>query len=147
MDSESLTTIVALLVALSVATERLVEIVQGACGWFREKENATDKQKARRKARVEALAVFSGIATTAIAWPVVGGMLPGSWGKNTLVMIAMGLLASGGSGFWASVQAYILAVKNIKQLDVDERKRRNRSDASASEGGQGSPSALPSETA
>ena len=54
---ETIMTIVTLLVVLSVASGRLVEIVKGVVPFLSEK-NADSKKERRRNAMVQALAVF-----------------------------------------------------------------------------------------
>ena len=34
---------------------------------------------------------------------------------NKKLVLAVGILASGGSGFWNSIQSYLLAIKEIKK--------------------------------
>ena len=63
MDIHYLSTIVALLVALSVASERLVEIIKGIVP-FLNHEQPDEKKECRRKAALQALAVVAGIGTT-----------------------------------------------------------------------------------
>jgi hypothetical protein len=118
MDTTAvITNYVTLLVALSVATERLVAIVKNIIPWLNNK-NEDAKQEGFRRAVLHVLAFFGGIATALLAKPAVSAVLSDSlnsiWGY-----IALGLLASGGSGFWNSFLSYILEVKNIKAGTAD----------------------------
>jgi len=57
MDPTKLTTVISLLVALSIASERLVDILKGLVPWLnQERPNAT--QEGWRKATLQALAVM-----------------------------------------------------------------------------------------
>src|SRR5262245_36062259 len=96
-DLNSISSLVALLVALSVASERLVEIVKGFVP-FLNQENATNPAaEARRKAILQAMAVVAGVLTAFLAGPALPeSLVPDHWYSK----LALGLLASGGSGFW-----------------------------------------------
>ena len=59
----------------------------------------------------------------AVAYPIIRSALPGleadlknpgAWGP----IAGLGLMASGGSGFWNSVISWVKAVKDIKKSDV-----------------------------
>jgi hypothetical protein len=111
MDTTKLVAIVGLLVALSAASERLVEIIKGLSGWLND-EKADPVKERQRKAALQFLAVLAGIGTTLLARPSIPAeLLP----KGMLSFVALGLLASGGSGLWNSVLTYLLEIKNIKE--------------------------------
>ena len=117
---EDLVTIVTLLITLSIASERLVEIVKGTLP-FLNKENPDSTKEGWRRAALQAMAVGAGIVTALLARPVISDVVPGAW-ASVPGLLALGLLASGGSGLWNSILGYLLRVKDIKKLDV-ERKR------------------------
>lgn len=106
---------VGLLAALSVSSERLVEIVKGFVPFLNQK--STDpKTEARRKVALQILAVVAGIVTTILAYAthsIPQGDLPPEWG-TPIGIFTVGLLASGGAGFWNAILTYVLQVKNIK---------------------------------
>ena len=119
MSTETLTAIVTLLVALSVASERLVEIIKGFVSWLNEEQKTADgktdnRREGYRKAVLQILAVLAGIFTAWIAQPAIEAAdiqgLDGFWG-----ILALGLLASGGSGFWNSVLTYVKTVKDLNK--------------------------------
>jgi O-antigen/teichoic acid export membrane protein len=121
MDTAQLTAIVGLLIALSVASERLVEIVKGIIPPLN-KENSDANKEGWRRAALQVLAVAAGIVTAFLARPTIPeSMIPanatGDW-----PILALGLLASGGSGLWNSVLTYVTKVKDIKKLDAEEKK-------------------------
>jgi hypothetical protein len=147
MDTTKLAAIVTLLVTLSLASERLVEIIKG----FFPKLTGTldDPQKeAWRKSKISILAVFCGILTAFLASPLLAGIFKdlfkdsscellvgwfASLGNNTncgfdlntngfLIVLALGLLASAGSPLWNSVLGYLLKVKDIKTIDAEKKK-------------------------
>ena len=112
MDMTKLAAIVGLLVALSVASERLVEIVKGIVPSLTGKSEDKNKEGWRR-AFNQLLAVGAGIATAFLARPVIPlEALPAT---NTVAIIALGLLASGGSGFWNAVLTYVMQLKDIQE--------------------------------
>ena len=121
MDIGNLSTIVSLLVALSVASERLVEIIKGLVP-FLNKENVDPKKEGWRRAALQFLAVLAGISSALLAHPGIKCIAPGTWSEWPGIL-ALGFLASGGSGFWNSVLSYIANIKDVKKLDVMEKKR------------------------
>ena len=112
-------TIVGLLVALSIASERLVEIIKSAVPFLNE-TNSDSKKEGWRKSFLQAMAVGSGIGTALLASPVIASSLPEKW-NSPLSIIALGLLASGGSGFWNAILSYVLQVKNLKKVEVAQQ--------------------------
>lgn len=139
MDLTELSTLVTLLVALSVAAERLVEIVKGFVP-FLNQENTDAKMEGIRKSVLQFMAVVSGILTAFLTWPVISnegiGVPLDSWPG----VFALGLLASGGSGFWNSIQTYVNKLKDVKKLQVEDQridvknKKQNQAGGSSTEG-------------
>jgi len=111
-----LTIVVSLLVILSVASERLVEIVKGLIP-FLNLENENDKKEGWRKAILQALAVCSGIITAFLARPALKDILPETW-TSLPSIFALGFLASGGSGLWNAILTYLKNVKDLKKENV-----------------------------
>lgn len=122
MDTANLSTLVSLLVALSVASERLVEIIKGLFPSLNQ-ENSDPKKEGWRKAALQFLAVLAGIITAVLAQPAIKDVVSAGWSTPTGV-VALGLLASGGSGFWNSVLTYVTKVKDMKKMDAEEKKAR-----------------------
>lgn len=114
MDVSSLATIVTLIIALSVASERLVEIVKGYVPALNQAKEDL-KAEGRRRSAIQALAVVAGILTAFLAAPALPeGTVPNNW----MAKLALGLLASGGSGFWNSVQGYVSQAKEAKKAEA-----------------------------
>jgi hypothetical protein len=111
---DSLSTVVAVLVALSVASERLVEIIKGIIPFLGNKNDDPTKE-GWRKAILQFMAVVAGIVTALLSQSAIQGILP-KWGEFPEIL-ALGLLASGGSGFWNSINTYVLKLKDIKKLE------------------------------
>jgi len=106
---DSLSTVVSVIIALSVASERLVDIIKGF-SLFLNNKNDDPRQEGVRKSIIQFMAVISGIVTALLSQPAIKGLLPG-WGDFPEI-VALGLLASGGSGFWNSINTYVLKLKD-----------------------------------
>ena len=120
MDATTqLSSFVALMVGLSIATERLVEIIKGLFPILN-CEASTAAGEGRRKAALQFLAVLSGIATAWLAQPYIPSQLAGP--ASSMGVIGLGLLASGGSGFWNSIATWMLKLKDLKEAEVKRAK-------------------------
>ena len=119
MDAAKLTAIVSLILALSIASERLVEIVKGFIPPLT-KPTPNPQREAVRCSILQILAVVSGIVTSYLAQDYipkeVSDVVKG-WS-----VVGLGLLASGGSGFWNSILTYLLKVKDIKTVEAEAAK-------------------------
>lgn len=91
MNLDKLTAIVTLILTLSVASERLVEIVKGFFPeWFtviptlEETADAKviEEKEARRKANVSILAVVCGIITALLASPIISSIFKDIYGNS-----------------------------------------------------------------
>jgi drug/metabolite transporter (DMT)-like permease len=109
----NITNAISLLAALSVATERLVEIVKGAIPWLNN-ENQNPTLEGWRQAVLHLLAAFSGFVTAWMASATFANILPGSWNRWAGYSL-IGLLVSGGSGFWNSILSYAKASKDVQE--------------------------------
>jgi hypothetical protein len=121
MDITKLMTIVSLILALSIASERLVEIIKGLIPFLNQEHTNDARKEGWRRAALHILAVVAGIVTAMLAQPLIPSNV--AQPSNNLSVLALGLLASGGSGFWNSVLTYLLRIKDIKELDVKEKKK------------------------
>jgi hypothetical protein len=110
---EFLAGLLGVLASLSVASERLVEIIKGLIP-FLNQENKIERKEAWRCSILQIMAVGSGIITAFLAKPFLKGVLPSGWDEPT-VIIALGFLASGGSGLWNGILTWVLAIKNLKK--------------------------------
>jgi hypothetical protein len=117
-----LSAIISTLIVLSIASERLVEIVKGFIPAL-DKETNNPRKESRRKAYLQMLAVIAGIFTAFLARAALGTSVPEAWNTTTGVF-ALGLLASGGSGLWNSVLGYANEVKKLKKDEVNKEKAK-----------------------
>jgi hypothetical protein len=107
---------VSLLAALSVASERLVEIVKGSIPWLK-RQRGDPAQEGWRQAALHLLAAAAGIATAMLANAAVANAVPPALAHPPGIVV-IGLLASGGSGLWNSILSYMKAAKDIKETRV-----------------------------
>jgi hypothetical protein len=113
MNATDISTAVSLLAALSVATERLVEIIKGSIPWLNKQASSAD-QEGWRQAVLHLLAAVAGIVTALLARSGIKGMVPAGYSDFPGILV-LGLLASGGSGFWNSILTYLKAAKDVKE--------------------------------
>lgn len=129
LNLSSLSALLALLVALSVAAERLVEIIKNLprLGEWLKTENPDAAAEGWRRLVLQLLAVGAGILTAWLAREVLP-VIPdtGIKGKETTTgaLLVLGLLASGGSGFWTSILGYVRNIKEIKKAEAVDTKVR-----------------------
>jgi hypothetical protein len=121
LTATSLTFLVTFILALSIASERLVEIIKG---WipFLDKENVDPTQESRRRSILQALAVVSGIVTAFLAREYIPSRI--AQPTDAWSVAGLGLLASGGSGFWNSILSYITKLKDLKKLEIEEKRQQ-----------------------
>jgi hypothetical protein len=120
MDITKLIVIVTLILSLSIASERLVEIIKGFVPGLG-KASADPAAEGRRCSYLQILAVLSGILTAYLARDFVPDEI--SKPAGGFAIIGLGLLASGGSGLWNSVLTYLIQVKEIKKADAVTAKK------------------------
>ena len=81
-------------------------------------EAKTDPAKeGQRRSALQVLAVISGIGTAFLAQPLLSPMIS-NMSNHAGAVFAIGLLASGGSGFWNAILSYFLQVKELKKQEV-----------------------------
>jgi drug/metabolite transporter (DMT)-like permease len=121
---EDLSTTVAVILALSVASERFVEIVKGLIPFLNGKSD-DPKKEGWRTAGLQVMAVVAGIVTTLLCQPALTKVVPETWSTFPGIL-ALGLLASGGSGFWNSIQSYVLGLKDVQAVDAKKAQKTLR---------------------
>ena len=112
---DDLTALISIIISLSIASERLVEIIKGFIPSLDRKAD-TDKNEGIRRSLIQILAVCSGILTAFMAkdfLPLEIASSASNWN-----IIGLGLLTSGGSGFWNSILTYVTKVKDIKSAEA-----------------------------
>ncbi|MFZ1729077.1 MAG: hypothetical protein WBQ23_02685 [Bacteroidota bacterium] len=124
MELTELSDLIAYIVALSIAAERMVEIVKGIIP-FLNKKAEDEKVERWRVVSLQLLAVASGMLTAHLAMPAVSELVPASW-QGLPGIAALGLLASGGSSLWNSVLGYASSVKEISKLNAELKKLKKK---------------------
>jgi hypothetical protein len=112
--------VVAVVLALSVASERLVEIIKG---WIPKLniKNEDPVKEGHRTATLQVMAVLASILTALVCYPGLQKVMPENW--NTIpAVIALGLLASGGSGLWNSILTWVLRLKDVEAAAAKKEK-------------------------
>lgn len=110
-----LISLIGVVLGLSIATERVVEIVKGFIPALNQ-VNDDPKAEGRRRSYLQILAVVGGVITAFLS----RGAIPGDFVflKSDLGVVCLGLLASGGSGFWNAVLMYVTQAKELKKVEV-----------------------------
>jgi hypothetical protein len=78
-----------------------------------------EAQEARRQAKVQTLAVIAGLVTAGLAHPYLSSLQ--NW--SIPATLALGFLASGGSGLWNAVLGYLKGLKDLKQAQASATRR------------------------
>ena len=124
---EDLTAILSFLVVLSLATERITEVIKKVPGLsrvlFKKREEGSNAELARQMA-VQVLGIIVG---TAFAYQVMDsiGDLLGVSAVNFWMCLLFGALASGGSGLWNSL------LDIVREFKIQKEKDRLRSSTSS----------------
>lgn len=115
---------VAYLAALSLVSERLVEIVRGFTGIGVQKDppagaekGPSPKDEAKRVAHIGLFEIGAGIVTAALANLI--HVLPDGIGLTGLQnVIIFGVLAGAGSSFWNNILAWVIQMKNLRKVQA-----------------------------
>jgi Sec-independent protein translocase protein TatA len=89
--------------------------------------NVDVSSEGRRKIILQILAIVASIITVILAWPVIAGSVPGApsggWWTSFpgwLTIVAIGILVSGGSGFWNKIVGYVGAVRDLRNGTTEQ---------------------------
>ncbi|MDM2844201.1 hypothetical protein NMD21_19410 [Citrobacter portucalensis] len=116
---EKLISIIGVLISLSIASERLVEITKGFIPMLRE-PLSDQASEHKRRSILQVLAVLSGIITAYLSKNIMPTDIV--FLTTNMGLITLGLLASGGSAFWNAILTYMSNVKDIKRVEADKAK-------------------------
>src|SRR5690348_15016203 len=115
---ETLTSLVTVLLALSVASERLVELVKGRIAWL-DRQNPDPNKERDRQFAIHITSVVAAAIVVALSRDYIGTTLKlPDGGLGIAQGTALAILASGGSSMWNSVLGYLYSIKNLKSEDV-----------------------------
>jgi hypothetical protein len=122
MDIDFLIAAVSMLVVLSGAAERLVEVIKG----FIPALNGALQDpvaESRRKAWVQTLTIAVCLVTAFITRDLImQGLGDGTVGVDWRLIMTMGVLSAGGSSLWNSVLTYLVSAKDIKKAEATDLK-------------------------
>lgn len=132
-----LTAFVGLMIAISMAVERCVEIVKGVIPQLGT-ANSDPKKDGRRAALIQVLAAVFGTLIAEMSKSQIASAVPpslaslfnGSWSTALTPCLVIGLMASGGSGFWNHILDIIGAMK-IKQEQAAQQAQQQQVKAAA----------------
>jgi hypothetical protein len=121
-DPMGLTALFTLLGALSVATQKLVDIIKGFASKCFEKPTAAAGGKTleqlteKYEQKVHLLAAGCGIVTAACSWSAIHRLdafkaIQNDGGWHIALVFVIGLLASGTSGTWNSINDWLKGLK------------------------------------
>ncbi len=148
--------ILAYLIAMSLASERLVAILKTFVPTLSE-EAKKDNQEVdlirdrNRRLVLQGFAILSSWITVGLSAPTIGGDLPSlgafapfhpiSFGTFSLPVILLAVLTSGGSALWNNVMGYTKAIKDTSQVKkaaetLDFHQQAKRAGTPASDAGQ-----------
>jgi hypothetical protein len=108
--------IVGLLIATSIASERLVEIIKSLFPWLSVQKTEPGDER-RRQAAVQTLAIVAGAVTALLTLPVLRIHMPDL--PDVVIVVGVGVLSSGGSGLWNTLLTYFLKLKDVKAAQVE----------------------------
>jgi hypothetical protein len=122
MNNDALSAIAALLLAISLSTERLVTVVKTLIPWLgKEAKTAAGEEDLKgdmgRRLILQVIAFLSAWVTAGL----IAGTLPNSLFEELtmsgigLPTVVIGLLASGGSALWTNVVTVASTTKDIKK--------------------------------
>lgn len=118
MDLAYLSSIITVLVILSMAVERCVEVIKGFIPWLGI-INTDAKLERVRQSTVQGIAIIVSIIAVFLTKGAVLGVLPGWDGIKLLIL---SFFISGGAGVWNSIASFILALKNAQKQLIEQKK-------------------------
>ena len=105
-----LTSFLALLAGLSMAAERLVEILKTFVFTNLSIVRTDPIEESRRQVKIQIISLVAAILTALLLLPL--GIVEDWW-----IALALGFLASGGSSLWNSVLGWANGLKDLRQTD------------------------------
>ncbi len=121
---ENLTGLLGFLAALSLATERITEVIKGfpfLSRWLAVERAGGSTAEEFRKASIHIMAIAVGTVLTALTQDQLSSMLGLSY-SGFWVYLLFGAMASGGSGLWNSALDIVREVNRQKQVLTDKLK-------------------------
>ena len=122
MSIDHFSEFVAIVLAVSFATERLVLIIRTPFFKLNDEKKESDKDKGRRFS-VQLLSLACAIATTGFlssnTWDILDSIqISGGTDPVTIPLLIIAVLATGGSSLWKTMLGYTKAVRDIRKEDI-----------------------------
>lgn len=120
MPLDNLSDLAAVLLAISLATERLVVIAKTVFPKLGEERPPAPGESADEADRMRRLSVLgvAYVCALATAWLVADGWtIEYGAGKRVISIFGVALLASGGSAFWTQVVGFASAAKDVRKME------------------------------
>ena len=126
MKIEDLVVLFTYLLAISTANERLITLIKTMVPWFSEEavdfaSPASASQFRWKSFAVQCMTIVSAFFTSYIITNQ-GLLKDGVWKGLEANFWIVGILASGGSAFWSGLLGYTTALKEIKKVELTEKK-------------------------
>ena len=124
MSIDHFSEFIAIVLAVSLATERLVLILRTPFRKLNNEKKEADKDKGRRFS-VQFLSLFCAVATTGFlssgSWNIMDSIqISGGSNPVELPLLLIAILATGGSSLWKNFLGYTKAVRDIRRNDVSK---------------------------
>lgn len=110
---DQLVGVIVVLVLISLAAERIVEIAKGIFPSLGVKSDVATEE-GKRTAKILALAVVCGIAITFVTQSYLVLFIPEDWAEKSLWWLVLGVLSAGGSSFLNSILGAVKKLKPVK---------------------------------
>jgi hypothetical protein len=120
MPLDNLSDLSALILAISLATERLVVIVKTVFPQLGEERPPAPGETADEADRMRRLSVLGVAYLCALvtAWLIADGWtIEYGAGRRVISIFGVALLASGGSAFWTQVVGFASAAKDVRKME------------------------------
>jgi hypothetical protein len=113
---DSFIQVVGVLVTLSVASERAVEVLKGYIPWLGQ-QRPGEPNDARRRSHIILASTAINLLVAYVSWDLIASTPVKDLGKWPAI-IGLGLLSTGGSSMWNSVLSYLVGMKDIKKSEA-----------------------------
>ena len=124
-----ITSIIALLGAMSLSVERVVEMVKSMVPFLAAQQTDVTKERYRR-GMLHLLSAFVGAVIAYVARGQIQSLFPTIFKTPGEISMAgyliIGLLTSGGSGFWNQSLGIVEEIRKAKKLQVKQLKAKVR---------------------
>ena len=122
----NIASIIALLGVMSLSVERVVEIIKSMVPFLAEQQTDVKRERWRR-ASLYVLAALVGTVIALVSQeqiqPLLSDIFPEEDSIGLSGCIILGLLASGGSGFWNQSLGIVEEIRKAKRLQVPKKRR------------------------